>query len=199
MHLLHQKPYSVSWKADGVRYMMYIQGRNEIFCIDRDNCVFHVKNLSFPFKKDLNVSLKDTLLDGEMVMDKVNGQRVPRYLVYDIIHILGYEIRRQPFFEKRYKAITQEITEPRYEAIRRGMINKEKEPFSIRPKEFFDVRDAYKFLSEKFCKTLSHEPDGLIFQPAKDVSSYFAQHFYTMTPISYNYAFSFAAICYWQM
>lgn len=42
IQLLAQKPYRVSWKADGVRYLMYIQDKDEIFCIDRDNCVFRV-------------------------------------------------------------------------------------------------------------------------------------------------------------
>lgn len=171
MKKLQEKPYCVSWKADGVRYLMYIKGKNEVYCIDRDNCVFKVNNLAFPFKKDLSVHIKDTLLDGEMVMDTVNGKKVPRYLVYDIITIMGYAIRKDPFMPNRYQTIGKEITEPRYKAMEKGLINKLHEPFSIRPKEFCDVRDAAKFLSEKFSRSLSHEPDGLIFQPGKDVSA----------------------------
>ncbi|XP_026510036.1 mRNA-capping enzyme isoform X3 [Terrapene carolina triunguis] len=83
--LLEQKPYKVSWKADGTRYMMMIDGKNEVHMIDRDNSVFHVSNLEFPFRKDLRTHLTNTLLDGEMIIDKVNGQVVPRYLIYDII------------------------------------------------------------------------------------------------------------------
>ncbi|XP_019393282.1 PREDICTED: mRNA-capping enzyme isoform X4 [Crocodylus porosus] len=82
---LEQKPYKVSWKADGTRYMMLIDGKNEVYMIDRDNSVFHVSNLEFPFRKDLRTHLTNTLLDGEMIIDKVNGQVVPRYLIYDII------------------------------------------------------------------------------------------------------------------
>ncbi|XP_064144992.1 mRNA-capping enzyme isoform X7 [Loxodonta africana] len=62
--LLEQKPYKVSWKADGTRYMMLIDGTNEVFMIDRDNSVFHVSNLEFPFRKDLRIHLSNTLLDG---------------------------------------------------------------------------------------------------------------------------------------
>ncbi|KAM9155326.1 mRNA-capping enzyme isoform 1-T1 [Pangshura tecta] len=83
--LLEQKPYKVSWKADGTRYMMMIDGKNEVYMIDRDNSVFHVSNLEFPFRKDHRTHLTNTLLDGEMIVDKVNGQVVPRYLIYDII------------------------------------------------------------------------------------------------------------------
>ncbi|XP_053520789.1 mRNA-capping enzyme isoform X4 [Artibeus jamaicensis] len=107
--LLEQKPYKVSWKADGTRYMMLIDGTNEVFMIDRDNSVFHVSNLEFPFRKDLRIHLSNTLLDGEMIIDKVNGQAVPRYLIYDII--------------------------------------------------------KFNLLEGNFAKEVSHEMDGLIFQP----------------------------------
>uniref|UniRef100_A0AC11DIU2 RNA guanylyltransferase and 5'-phosphatase n=1 Tax=Ovis aries TaxID=9940 RepID=A0AC11DIU2_SHEEP len=107
--LLEQKPYKVSWKADGTRYMMLIDGTNEVFMVDRDNSVFHVSNLEFPFRKDLRMHLSNTLLDGEMIIDRVNGQAVPRYLIYDII--------------------------------------------------------KFNLLEGNFAKEVSHEMDGLIFQP----------------------------------
>lgn len=47
-----------------LRYMMLIDGTNEVFMIDRDNSVFHVSNLEFPFRKDLRMHLSNTLLDG---------------------------------------------------------------------------------------------------------------------------------------
>lgn len=48
------------------RYMMYIQGENEIYFVDRDNSVFEVEGLKFLFRKNLDHHLKDTLLDGVM-------------------------------------------------------------------------------------------------------------------------------------
>ena len=51
-----------------------------------------------------------------------------------------------------------------------GKIDKQKEPFSIRHKLFWDVHEARTLLGPKFTKeSLGHEPDGLIFQPAKEV------------------------------
>uniref|UniRef100_A0AAQ5XBS2 mRNA-capping enzyme n=1 Tax=Amphiprion ocellaris TaxID=80972 RepID=A0AAQ5XBS2_AMPOC len=85
LRFLEQNPYKVSWKADGTRYMMLINGKNEVYMVDRDNSIFHIANLEFPFRKDPRVHLSNTLLDGEMIIDKVNGQPVPRYLIYDII------------------------------------------------------------------------------------------------------------------
>lgn len=57
-------PYMVSWKADGTRYMMLIDGKNEIYFVDRDNTVFQVNNLTFPHRKNPSKHICDTLVDG---------------------------------------------------------------------------------------------------------------------------------------
>ncbi|XP_023615106.1 mRNA-capping enzyme isoform X6 [Myotis lucifugus] len=162
--LLEQNPYKVSWKADGTRYMMLIDGTNEVFMIDRDNSVFHVSNLEFPFRKDLRIHLSNTLLDGEMIIDKVNGQAVPRYLIYDII-----KFNAQPVgdcdFNVRLQCIEREIINPRHEKMKTGLIDKTQEPFSVRNKPFFDIYTSRKLLEGNFAKEVSHEMDGLIFQP----------------------------------
>ncbi|XP_027407217.1 mRNA-capping enzyme isoform X1 [Bos indicus] len=215
--LLEQKPYKVSWKADGTRverngakwlkedmdilckrnyqrsnvlsgelvrgkgkvfispheegrklqfsrYMMLIDGTNEVFMIDRDNSVFHVSNLEFPFRKDLRMHLSNTLLDGEMIIDRVNGQAVPRYLIYDII-----KFNAQPVgdcdFNIRLQCIEREIINPRHEKMKTGLIDKTQEPFSVRHKPFFDIYTSRKLLEGNFAKEVSHEMDGLIFQP----------------------------------
>jgi mRNA-capping enzyme len=61
---LSQKMYKVSWKADGARYMMLIDGRDQVYFIDRDNCVFQVENLTFPHRKNPDKHISATLLDG---------------------------------------------------------------------------------------------------------------------------------------
>jgi mRNA-capping enzyme len=77
----------VSWKADGTRYLMYINGRGKVYMFDRDNSVFWVHNLTFPHRKDLDNHLESTLLDGEFVVDfdPATNQKIPRFLIYDII------------------------------------------------------------------------------------------------------------------
>lgn len=168
LKLLKKNPYRVSWKADGTRYMMLIDGENEVYMFDRDNCVFKVSGISFRHRKDLRKHLKDTLLDGEMVIDKFNGEEIPRYLCYDIISFEGDDIGRRPFYPDRLCCIEKEIVSPRNEAIKHGLIRKEKEPFSIRQKQFWDVTQTKALLGERFAKQLAHEPDGLIFQPSKE-------------------------------
>lgn len=164
IRLVEQNGYKVSWKADGTRYMMLIDGRNEVYMIDRDNSVFHIDNLEFPFRKDLRIHLANTLLDGEMIIDKVNGQPVPRYLIYDIIKFNGQPVG-QCDFNRRLLCIEKEIISPRFEKMKLGQIDKAKEPFSVRNKPFFDIHAARKLLEGSFTSQVSHEVDGLIFQP----------------------------------
>ena len=59
--------------------MTLIRNPFNLFCCNK------VSNLEFPHRKDPNNSLRDTLLDGEMIVDIVDGQKVPRYLIYDIV------------------------------------------------------------------------------------------------------------------
>lgn len=163
---LHEKPYRVSWKADGQRYMMLIQAEREIYLFDRDNCVFKVEGLRFLHQKDLRRHLVNTLLDGEMVIDKVDGVEIPRFLVYDIVKFEGKDVGKLAFYPVRLQCIENEIVGPRHRAMKEGIIDRASEPFSIRHKQFWELPMARQLLGEKFAKTLSHEPDGLIFQPS---------------------------------
>jgi len=162
---LSHTPYKVSWKADGTRYMMLIDGKDEIYFADRDNCIFKVSGLTFLYRKDPNKHLSDTLLDGEMVIDTVNGQKIPRYLAYDIVRFQSNEVGKVDF-GTRLICIDKEIVGARNTYMQQGLIDKSKEPFSIRKKEFWDCSETYKLLDKKFTQNLSHEPDGLIFQPS---------------------------------
>lgn len=163
--LLGDRAYKVSWKADGTRYMMLINGQDEVYFADRDNCVYKVSGLTFLHRKDPKKHLTETLLDGEMVIDVVDGKSIPRYLAYDIIKFEGQDVGKIDF-GTRLLCIEKEIVGARNTYIQQGLIDKTKEPFSVRKKEFWDVSDTYKLLDDKFAKQLSHEPDGLIFQPA---------------------------------
>lgn len=167
---LHFKPYRVSWKADGTRYMMLINGRNEIYFFDRNFSCFQVENISFPRKSNLQEHLTNTLLDGEMVIDKFQGKLFPRYLIYDVVQFDGEDMMHSAFFPNRLQCIDKDIVRVRHEAIGKGIINRGLEPFSIRAKEFWDIRQSKSLLGPKFAKSLLHEPDGLIFQPSVDVS-----------------------------
>ncbi|XP_055628803.1 mRNA-capping enzyme [Toxorhynchites rutilus septentrionalis] len=168
LSLLQEKPYRVSWKADGTRYMMLIVKKDEVYFLDRDNSCFAVSGISFPHYTNLHNHITNTLLDGEMVIDKVGGVNRPRYLAYDIIRYDNQDVSQKPFYPNRLTYIEQRIIAPRTEAMKRGLIDQSRQPFSIRNKEFWDITQAKALLGPKFAKALSHDPDGLIFQPAKE-------------------------------
>lgn len=113
IHLLSQKPYRVSWKADGSRYMMLILKENEVYFFDRDNSCFQVSGMRFPCREDINEHIHETLIDGEMVIDKVNGLSIPRYLVYDIVCLNGTSYMENEFYSdqsySRQKCIRENI------------------------------------------------------------------------------------------
>jgi len=163
---LQEKPYKVSWKADGTRYMMLIDGEDEVYFIDRDNCVYKVSGLNFIHRKERR-PIRDTVLDGEMVIDTVEDKKYPRFLIYDIIKYEGNDVGKCDF-GTRLICIDKEIVGARNAYITQGVIDKTKEPFSIRKKEFWDVSEAGKLMGPEFHAKLAHEPDGLIFQPSKD-------------------------------
>uniref|UniRef100_A0A1A9WAG5 mRNA-capping enzyme n=1 Tax=Glossina brevipalpis TaxID=37001 RepID=A0A1A9WAG5_9MUSC len=165
---LHEKPYRVSWKADGTRYMMLINKRDEIYFIDRNNSCFQVDNLTFVKSTNLNEHLEDTLVDGEMVLDKYENTIIPRYLIYDVVKLGKRDVGKECFYENRLDCIQKEIIEPRHRAMVEKIIDRNEEPFGIRKKDFWDITTSASLLGEKFAKCLSHEPDGLIFQPSKE-------------------------------
>lgn len=164
--LLHEKPYRVSWKADGVRYMMLILKEREIYLIDRDNNVFAAPQFHFPQRKNLREHIFDTLIDGEMVLDKENEKVHPRYLAYDIVRFQGQEVGKQSH-DIRMICIEKEIEVARNQAAQQGLLDKSKEPFSIRAKKFFPVEKA-EWVLENWSPKLCHENDGLIFNPAEE-------------------------------
>ena len=167
INLLASKPYKISWKADGTRYMMLIIDRSEIYFADRDNSIFQAPDVEFRSKYDLECHLQNTLLDGEMVIDELpTGEKCPRFLIYDALRINSRDVMNDNF-HLRFERIYTDLIHPRNAAIKKGLINKAKEPFSIRRKDFWDVNphSVEKLLSPEFNSQLSHEPDGLIFQP----------------------------------
>lgn len=93
---------------------------------------------------------------------------------YYIINIILYEVKNKIcFIDKQLninkKNIIQvDIIKPRHQAIVCGRLDKTQEPFSVRLKQFYDINASDKLLGN-FSKNLSHEPDGLIFQPSSDV------------------------------
>ena len=163
--------------SEGTRYMMLMDGKDETYFIDRDNCVYKISGLTFLNRKDKHEHLTDTLVDGEMVIDTVNGNKVPRFLINDIICFKGNEVGKCEF-GIRLTCIEKEIVGARNTYITQGLIDKNKEPFSIRKKEFYDVSEASKLMSDEFRNQLPHKYLGLCF---KHRTHSYGDSFFVMT------------------
>ena len=144
-----QSPYMVSWKADGTRYLMLIEDENKIYMFDRDNNVFEISHLRFPKDPECTSHLKNTLVDGELVIDTVGETKVPRYLIYDIIIYENEDVGKKPFKE-RLDIIRRLIVDVRNKAISTRLIDRCLDPFSIRNKDFWDLSNTQKVCDKHF-------------------------------------------------
>ncbi|KAH7730826.1 mRNA capping enzyme domain-containing protein [Aphelenchoides avenae] len=168
LDLLVREEYMVSWKADGMRYLVLIKDKGQVYAFDRDNNVFEIPNLHFPHRKGAR-DVRNTLVDTEMIIEHVkmdNGQvqEVPRLLIYDIVVFEDQDVGKLDF-RKRFECIDFELIKPRTKAFMEGKLRREKEIFSVRRKGFWNVEAIAKLFDQKFLANLGHEIDGLIFQP----------------------------------
>ncbi|KAG6744211.1 hypothetical protein POTOM_052922 [Populus tomentosa] len=169
--LSRKRYYYATWKADGTRYMMLITV-DGCFLIDRD-FKFRRVPMRFPCRYT-NEGPPDkthhfTLLDGEMIIDTLpdSQKQERRYLIYDMMAINQVSVRELPFHD-RWKMLEEEVIEPRnYERRKNPYYRYDLEPFRVRRKDFWLLSTVTKLLKE-FIPKLSHDADGLIFQPWDD-------------------------------
>ncbi|KAL3093071.1 hypothetical protein niasHT_022521 [Heterodera trifolii] len=167
IEFLAQEPYMVSWKADGVRYLVLIDGKYQVYAFDRDNNPFLIRSMAFirrPRQKPLEDDdfVHDTLVDAEMVIDQNESQQIPRLLIYDLVRFQGEDLRQKPF-NVRFEMIENELIRPRTEAFKAGLLKREEEPIGVRRKGFWNIESTRRLLEPGFLSC--HEVDGLVFQP----------------------------------
>lgn len=188
MHLLKERKYWVTWKADGTRYLVLVH-RMGTYLIDRSNRVTRVQ-MRWPAPIPIDPATKQPLedahsvptfhngviLDGEMVVDQIpNSQtRVRRFMIFDLMALNGEPLIHLPF-GKRWELIDTYIEKPRRreaEAIARGKLNigyqYNEESFRVRRKGFWPLNIAKTLLENFIPHQVAHEADGLIFQPYDD-------------------------------
>jgi mRNA guanylyltransferase len=190
MLLTDRHSYFLCEKTDGIRCLLYCttDQDNEIhYLIDRKNDYYYIGSWQFPFHtspediqhaRATNVPLglhlphqadpnfrrfhKNTLLDGELVIDRYkNGTEVQRYLVFDCI-ILDGELLTQKTFDKRMGRIHEFIQKPVDKFLAQYPQAREQFAFDIQMK----VQERPYALDDMFLNKLPNLPhgnDGLIF------------------------------------
>jgi mRNA-capping enzyme len=146
---------------------MLIEEKDKVYMLDRGGCLFSVGHIQFPCDAECTSHLKDTLVDGEFIIDNVHGLFKPSFWIHDIITYNGQDVSTKSLPD-RLRLISQSIVNIRDNAIRKGHIKKTTQPFLIRKKDFFGLPEANKLFRPKFLATIPHKVDGLFFLPEKD-------------------------------
>ncbi|CAF1615293.1 unnamed protein product [Rotaria magnacalcarata] len=165
--MILQSSYLISWKSVGKRYMMLIEDKDKVYMLDQGDNLFSVDHIQFPCDAEYTSHLKDTLVDGEFIIDNADGSNEPSFWINDIITYNGQNVSKKTF-PQRLTLIFQSIVNIRNKAIGNGHIKKATQPFSIRNKYFFGLSEVNNLLSRNFIETIPHEIDGLLFLPEKD-------------------------------
>ena len=125
--------------------------------------MFPISEIAFPSRKENDTNhVKDTLLDCEMVIEtKENGFKRACLLIYDLVAFGGDGQFGQRHHSVRMEILKHDIYIPREKAASGGIIDKQREPFSVRLKEFFSLTKTGTIFKDYIPK-LQHKTDGLI-------------------------------------
>lgn len=155
-------------KSDGIRYLLYLtsdESGNEIhYLIDRKNDYWFVppNALHFPVPNDEAGFHTNTLVDGELVIDKLkDGSTQPKYLVFDCMVLDGNSLMNRTL-DKRIAYFKERIFDP-YSALLKKY--PEEKPFQHFIVELKAMQVSYgiEMMFRQILPSLPHGNDGLIF------------------------------------
>lgn len=152
-----------------MRYLLYLtegdQGQEVQYLIDRKNDYWEIPSqaLHFPVPKDVQGFHRHSLIDGELVMDKVPGETklVPKYLVFDCLVLDGNSLMNRTL-DKRLAYFKERIFDP-YQQL---LVDYPQEiPFYAFLAEMKSMQLSYgiELMFKEILPALPHGNDGLIF------------------------------------
>ncbi|THH30347.1 hypothetical protein EUX98_g3822 [Antrodiella citrinella] len=105
---LEQKDFWVCEKSDGIRVLLLVQTNfvtqeQAVYLIDRHNSYRQLTGLFFPHHADPLKPLRNTIVDGELVVDvdPLTKQETLRYLAFDCLVVDDQNVMARPL-DKRY-------------------------------------------------------------------------------------------------
>ncbi|KAF2191482.1 mRNA capping enzyme, alpha subunit [Zopfia rhizophila CBS 207.26] len=176
---LQQNEYFMCEKTDGIRCLLFLsyQGVETpnggemyepvTFLIDRKNQYYQVEPpLRFPFHMlpdDEDKFLFNTILDGELVHDRIPGQPKPRlvFYVFDCLVIDGTNYTTRPL-DRRIGYMKKQIFEPYNNWIAKHPGRLAQEAFRVKEKLVYPPYHC-RNIFENVLPNLPHGNDGLIF------------------------------------
>ncbi|KAJ3878710.1 mRNA guanylyltransferase [Lentinula edodes] len=163
---LESQDFWVCEKSDGIRVLMFVlfdQNGQKVFLIDRHNTYRELTGLFFPHHENPLNPLRNTLVDGELVIDVDPRTRreITRFLVFDCLVVDNQNVMSRPL-DKRYGRLNEWFYKPYAKMVRDHPHVAASQPFEIKVKE---IRSAYN-VEQVFSMdipALQHENDGLIY------------------------------------
>ncbi|KAH9952110.1 mRNA capping enzyme [Amylocystis lapponica] len=164
--------YWVCEKSDGVRVLLFVQTdphtkEQMVFLVDRHNSYRQLHGLFFPHYDDPRVPLRNSIIDGELVVDVDPRTKLEtlRYLAFDCLVIDDQNVMSKPL-DKRYGRLQAWFFKAYSKMIKDHPQVMQTQPFDIKVK---DVKLSYH-VDDVFnidIPALQHGNDGLIYTCAE--------------------------------
>ncbi|CAO3678979.1 unnamed protein product [Rhizopus microsporus] len=133
------------------------------FLYDRNRYWYYVPNLLFPTRGRENEYLKDTLMDGELVLDIDDKKKTWRYLIFDLMVVNGLSIVQRSF-NTRLGMLQQDVIQPLNMGLR-NLTETDRPPFSVELKKMERSYGLHLVFDQ--IPKLKHKTDGIIWTPVK--------------------------------
>ncbi|KAJ3048706.1 Dcp1p-Dcp2p decapping enzyme complex alpha subunit, partial [Rhizophlyctis rosea] len=167
---LDREDYFVCEKSDGVRYMLFLVTTPKGaagFLIDRKNSVRHLDlTIPLPHKHPMEAVKfhNETLIDGELVVDKDGDKRTLRYLAFDLMAANGVALTQRSY-STRLGILQQDVIKQYEHYYAHHPDLQRNVPFRIELKKQQRSYGMKLVLAE--VPHLKHGNDGLIFTPVR--------------------------------
>ncbi|KAI0998961.1 mRNA-capping enzyme subunit alpha [Podosphaera aphanis] len=164
---LEKQDYYVCEKSDGMRYLLYLtgDGLHEIhYLINRKNQFWFIppNSLHCPLPRDEQSWHNDTIIDGELVMDRLpSGETEAKYLVFDCLVLDGNSLMTRTL-DKRLAYFNERVFEPYRQLLKKYPQEVPHQHFKIEMKAM-QFAYAIEMMFRQVLPSLKHGNDGLIF------------------------------------
>ncbi|KAF8319291.1 mRNA capping enzyme, alpha subunit [Clavulina sp. PMI_390] len=163
---LHREDYWVCEKSDGIRVIMLIlpvMDGQEVYLIDRTENFRNITGLYFPHFRNKAHPLGDTLLDGELVLDKDprGGPDILKLYVFDCMVCDGQNIMEKTL-SSRTGRLMQYVEQPFQGMLKEMPHMAASFPFQVTVKKMRPSYYVSKTVKEDI-PNQPHESDGLIY------------------------------------
>ncbi|KAH6894975.1 mRNA guanylyltransferase [Coprinopsis sp. MPI-PUGE-AT-0042] len=165
---LEKQDFWVCEKSDGIRVLFLIaydpsQDSQSVFLIDRMNEYRELQGFVFPHHQDMRKQLKNTLVDGELVIDvdPATKKETMRFLAFDCL-VIDDENVMSKTLDKRYGRLQAWLYKPYAKMLADHPHMGQQQPFSVKIKETNFSYHVDKVFAVDI-PNLQHGNDGLIY------------------------------------